>query len=551
MVLLPYDILKEYRNRFLVLLTSINNLEQRNISSRETHSLVTDIGAGLLKRAVGLPKGVSKPLGKIFRPDLEPEYQKLSNEFDSVFNDLLSFIGTISVKTKALTVSSRRLKTKFNKVYRVKKISTKVQKTIDTIDEINSLELVYNSELQVLKKKKESPEKQVKDIWVDYTDFRKRFSDLYLSYILYREGLRGESRVIEFKRSFNPGKAEKIAIIIASLANIDSGMLYFGWDEQESTFFNIDAEISEQRLVQLVKNQLKPKLDFLLHKLGHPAGRGILLAIPRSKNLHSVGGRTPVRQGSHTDYLNAEEIVSLKKSRQVLPKGYILLDTLDKQYRTKFKSVKPDYEAYFFLKAFLTTIKDLRKNIVDLPISWNLEFRDWTLDPSMTTRTRIWISQWQPQKLSPEISGLVTLLDKVTGILSSAPFEKARNEVLLSLLKDSSYRKGDKTNHRRCLSTYVQQGNPWNFTDWRYFIEPVTNGLRLYYEEGRQDHSGTPYQQTVRNYSISNLPAGKDVKGDMRDWLVNKYRKSGEDLVTRIINSLEVLLQELEKKIFS
>ncbi|MFW9991275.1 MAG: hypothetical protein ACFFD4_04370 [Candidatus Odinarchaeota archaeon] len=114
----------------MILLKQVNDLEQRNIAAREKHAIKTDVGAEIAKLAIGIPKKLSRSVGKLVEPDLTSEYQALVNEFNFKFNTLLTFVGTVPTRTLALTVNSQKLKKKFNKVHRASKLTTKVQKTV-------------------------------------------------------------------------------------------------------------------------------------------------------------------------------------------------------------------------------------------------------------------------------------------------------------------------------------------------------------------------------------------------------------------------------------
>ena len=114
-------------------------------------------------------------------------------------------------------------------------------------------------------------------------------------------------------------------------------------------------------------------------------------------------------------------------------------------------------------------------------------------------------------------------------------------------MKDSTFKADGKINHRRCLNTYINQHNPWNFTDWRYFIEQKSDyQIKLYYQESRQPGTGQTREETVQYYSLNGQLTRNDIEIKIKEWVVKKYHLSAQLLLDKIIFGLESVLQKLK-----
>jgi hypothetical protein len=391
----------------------------------------------------------------------------------------------------------------------------------------------------------------ISDIFFDYNSFRRHFTDDFLTFLIVSEGFKGESPIIEFKKAYNDKKAKKIALIIASLANSESGILFFGWDEEKKHFSDVDVEKLEQQVIQLISNFISPNLQCLIHKLKHPFGYGLFISVPRDGKIHSVKKETAIRVGSHTTILGASEIIKLDKSLFSRNKGHIQLITLENQYKEQFDIKKEDFKAYITLFEGLHTLKKIKTDLICLPKNWKLDIKEWHFDKSISGIFRIPFQRWVPQSVSPLISKANNLIDQLTMTLSNRPFKPGENVHLINLLRDSSLKKNNLTNHRRCLNTYVTQNNPWNFTDWKYLIEPISsNQLRLYYVEGIQPDKGIPRQKTIETYQILSLTT-EIINKKTIEIVTSLYEISAKNLINNIITQLELIITGFKANVFS
>ena len=78
------------------------------------------------------------------------------------------------------------------------------------------------------------------------------FDDDFVIYFIYKEGMKGESEIIEFKREIENKKQGNIAEIISSMANTNSGILFIGWDEGLKDFFRLILNPLRKKLYRLI-----------------------------------------------------------------------------------------------------------------------------------------------------------------------------------------------------------------------------------------------------------------------------------------------------------
>ena len=292
-------------------------------------TLAKEVGISLAKSEFGVPKGTSRELlSDIKNWSNEVATQQVQSEFDRKFHKLLTFLSTVSIRTKSKKPNSERLRRKFNVVHRSKRTTTKLQNIVAKLQELLSLDLIYNEELKsetfLRKKSTDRPS------YVSFyrSAFEQTFTDRKLVMIIQTEGNRGETPYFEFKRDLNPKKDVETAEIIMTFANADSGILFYGWDQTKKDFCDINPEVIEQKVIQWTEKLITPSVPVETRIICHPKGRGLLILIPAVKHLVSVKNKIKARKGSHKVSLSGTTLTQVIRRRNKKPLGHLYLDYL-------------------------------------------------------------------------------------------------------------------------------------------------------------------------------------------------------------------------------
>ena len=144
------------------------------------------------------------------------------------------------------------------------------------------------------------------------------FDDDFIIFFIYKEGVKGDSDIIEFKRIIENKKQVNIAEIISSIANTKSGILFIGWDEELKDFSSIDLETTEQKVVQ-ANSLIVPLLNIEIKKISNNIGKFLVVSIPNDKAIHSVYGKFFYRSGSHKMELDLNDISNKEAEISSLP----------------------------------------------------------------------------------------------------------------------------------------------------------------------------------------------------------------------------------------
>lgn len=367
-------------------------------------------------------------------------------------------------------------------------------------------------------------------------------TDDFLLYFIYKEGIKGESDTIEFKKLINNKKQSAYAEIISSIANTKSGILFIGWDEETKDFYSIELESTEQKIVQ-ANSLIVPLLEIEIRKISNNIGSFLVVSIPNDKYLHSVNNKYYYRSGSHKIEISANDITLQSNFISKLEKGSNYIPKIESKYSNLYNKQIHYFTSMIYVKDLVKLINENKKNIIELPLAWDIDFLPWQLRVPLKSPFRVKFSQWIPQEDSKFIKKVIYRINLVITELKSISLTNANYNLLIKLIRDETYRYGDKTNHRRCLTTYLNRENPWNFTDWKFLLEQNENSkLRLYYEEGTKDKAIAPRQLDVGTFEEQNIPDEKHIENLITDWVRKKYILSSEKLISdTLINAEKVL----------
>ena len=208
------------------------------------------------------------------------------------------------------------------------------------------------------------------------------------------------------------------------------------------------------------------------------------------------------------------------------------------------------FKSMIYLKELIELMREQKIDLIELPNSWEIEFLPWKIILPLKSPFRIKFNQWKPQQELEITKQTILQVNLVVNEIKSISLTNPHYNILLKLLKDESFREVDKINHRKCLTTYLNKENPWNFTDWKFLIEQKENrSLRLYYEEGTKDRTITQRQLDVEQFDEQILPNVMQIESLISQWIKNKYVQSGEKLITEILLNSQKVLDILKAEI--
>ncbi|OLS22236.1 MAG: hypothetical protein HeimC3_32400 [Candidatus Heimdallarchaeota archaeon LC_3] len=159
-------------------------------------------------------------------------------------------------------------------------------------------------------------------------EFMVEFPDSRLFRIIEHEGKKTETTYFEFKKDLSRKKNIETSELIGSIANTDSGILIFGWDEENNRFNDVDVEEIEQKIVQWNSSLIEPSLPIEIVKIFQKGIRILLVLIPAELEPRSVKGRFPKRVGSHKYNLTGKEIREFSAKRKKIGSGHLYLKYL-------------------------------------------------------------------------------------------------------------------------------------------------------------------------------------------------------------------------------
>ena len=377
------------------------------------------------------------------------------------------------------------------------------------------------------------------------------FTDDFISYFIYKVGVKGESDTIEFKKQLNNKKQVNYAELISSIANTKSGIVFIGWDEELKDFSSIDLESTEQKIVQS-NSLIEPLLNIEIRKISNNIGSFILVSIPNDNQLHSVNKKFFIRSGSHKIEISNNNLSSQQDLIANLPVGFTYIQEITSRYSDLYNKQIHYFNSMIYLKDLIKLVFENKKVLIELPLSWDIDFLLWKLQLPLKSPFRIKFSQWIPKKESELKKQIIFKIDLVITELKMISFANPTYNILVKLLKDESFRDGDKINHRRCLTTYLNRKNPWNFTDWKFLLEQKENGqLRLYYEEGTKNRTITPRQLDVGNFEGQKMPSEEEIQRLVTNWVRTKYIQSSEKLLSDTLINAEKVLGMLKVELSS
>ncbi|MFW9996005.1 MAG: RNA-binding domain-containing protein, partial [Candidatus Odinarchaeota archaeon] len=170
--------------------------------------------------------------------------------------------------------------------------------------------------------------KQSDFIGFDEVWFNEEFKDYMLARIIMKEGLKGESTFFEFKTELNIKKDVETLEEIMIMANGQSGILFYGWDEKKKDFNDIDAEGTMKKIIQWTRSEFGDQLQIKFRTIRHEEKNGLLVLIPATKHPLSVKGKFKVREGEEKTTLDGRRLIRFIEERKNLSVGHKYLKVL-------------------------------------------------------------------------------------------------------------------------------------------------------------------------------------------------------------------------------
>lgn len=169
------------------------------------------------------------------------------------------------------------------------------------------------------------PEEFLEDIEIDERDFHIKFEDKMILDWLEFSAHGAENFELEFKLSLPPNPELKFSA--STLANYSSGIIAVGFSDKGNL---IDLEEPEkiQRDAITAFKDLESLNEFYRILKGKDGKRGLIIMVPKAKNVIKIGNTVRVRKGSTGKNLSKNETIQLEKKLKETQGGHLWIKSL-------------------------------------------------------------------------------------------------------------------------------------------------------------------------------------------------------------------------------
>ena len=371
-------------------------------------------------------------------------------------------------------------------------------------------------------------------ISLDFNYIRKQPDNLLklaIEYIMKK----GETTWFEVKRGLPRGQIKKLPKTVSSIANSGGGLIFYGWDEEKGIFSNIEIDDCQSVILQQSK-KCKPVIPLEFHTTTIEDKQCLIVGIPALRiPVKDENDVYYLRIGSHTREIEESELLSTVDHFQRSLEGHLYIE----DFLETLKQVKRD----FFCTEIQSESKELEKLggelFFDISKNWIIIFQEWLGESPLEYPIRIHFNKWKKNLPSSESWNLsikiMKWIDNIFAILES--IEEMNLDELKRLIRDKSFRIKKETNHRRCLTTLVNQENLWNFTDDRIFIKKENGGYTVFQNEAE------------KNIETNISKLNKLDKDSVEKEILNHNRKKCVENSKRLVQNIILEIEKLESSL--
>ncbi len=316
-------------------------------------------------------------------------------------------------------------------------------------------------------------------------DFLLKQSDNLLTDFIIHLMEKGEREWFEVKRGLPRNERTKLPTLLSSISNRGGGLIFYGWDEENNVFWDVDPD-NFQGIINQQSKKCTPNINVKFHIIKSNKIRGLFVGVPvLDEPVMNEEKKFFLRVGSHKKEVTKKEIQDLDHFRNS-QKGHIYMSDFKRSF---FEVIEKKFCEN--IKENINQMQSFGKKLFhEIFNSWEINFKLWLGNPPYSFPKRVLYNEWKKDISNNTQTNLTNVIIKwVEEIYNKLELleEKYNVDNLKVLLKDLSFRAEKKTNHRKCLVTLVNQDNFWNFADARISVIEHENGYQIIQEEANKE----------------------------------------------------------------